>query len=77
VRVGIAKAHSPGMLGRPKFITNWSGENPETLDILLEDIEDSLMDPKFGVFFAFRRVFGIEVAKTIGAKGQFTVPPGQ
>ena len=47
------------------------------LENLWNDIDECLKDPTFGEFYAFRRVFGVEVAETVVDTGQFIVPPGQ
>jgi len=76
VRLGIAKALNSTIMGRARFNGNWTIEDPQELERLLDEIIDCLASPRFGLFYAFSRVFGREVAITIGNKGQFVVPPG-
>lgn len=75
VRLGIAKADKHGVTLQPKFNVNWSLDEPEVLDALLMDIKNSLNAPRFGEYCAFERVFGDVVARSVGDKGGFAVPP--
>jgi len=75
VRLGIAKASRYGVMSRPKFNVNWSVEKPAVLEKLWNDIKNHLNEPRFGEYYAFRRVFGEEAARIIGKRGQFAVPP--
>lgn len=75
MRIGVAKALKPGMTTRPKFNSNWTIEDTGTLERLLAEIKNSLKHENFGLYFAFRRVFGEQVAIRIGSEGQFEVPP--
>ena len=75
MRLGIAKGLTAGMTSRPKFSVNWSIEEPERLERLWDEIRNCLNEPRFGEYYAFRRVFGKKVAREVGEKGEFAVPP--
>jgi hypothetical protein len=75
IRIGIAKAISHSVMTRPRFNHNWKIEEDDVLDGLWKDIKTSLSSERFGVYFAFRRVFGEEPARSAGERGEFPVPP--
>lgn len=75
VRLGIAKAKSNSIIFRARYEETWTVESPEELERLWKDIKDGLKDPRFGVYYGFRRVFGEKVAREVGNNGEFVVPP--
>ena len=78
MRLGVAKVvkSASGLLSRAKYGVNWTIENPPELERLWSDLKKCLTtEERFGLYLAFRRVFGETVARAIGTKGQFVVPP--
>lgn len=75
VRIGVAKALKDSVVSRPRFIKNWTMEEDDVLEELWKDIKSCLGSENFGVYYAFRRVFGESVTRVVGERGQFPVPP--
>lgn len=73
--MGIAKAINPSIALRPMLGKNWDIEDPVMVEGLLIKIRGYLKTPGFGLFYAFRCVFGQAIAEKLAGQGQFPAAP--
>lgn len=74
VRLRIATASAPSVVLRPLLTKNWNIISISEQRSLLAEIESYLQMPRFGEFYAFRSIFGDELAQKLGKQNTFALP---